>query len=117
MRVRIPECQHAERGPCPHSGCRYHEPRCAGRCVLVHVALAGPLTGRQVAARLGVSHQRVAQLEARALRKLAALSPDARAELLSALRHLDGRQVAVEPAEGEALDLSDRDAWRPWVKR
>jgi|GEM_PF-6729435 len=63
--------------PCPYESCRYHLSAEAESCAL-DVADRGPQDLKSIAGLLGVSMQRVQQIETRALRTMAFRARDHR---------------------------------------
>ncbi len=85
-----------DRGACEQIGCRYHLDRDRRRghqlpeaCAL-EVADSGARTLEQISALLGITRERVRQIEARALRRLRARYPTTLARLLAGWAHADG---------------------------
>lgn len=64
------DCEAGER-PCPWSSCRYHLGDAAADSCALDVADRGERTHEQIASLLGVTRQRVQQLEVQALAKVA----------------------------------------------
>ena len=80
--------------PCPHTGCRYHLPTA---CAL-DVADEGAHTLAEVADLLGISRERVRQIEATAYRRLAVLH--GRSTLVDILSRDDATGYDLPPDPG-----------------
>lgn len=90
-----------ERRPCPHVTCRYHLPD--GDCALDH-ADNGPRSHAEIGAMLGVSRERVVQIERAAAQKLLRVAgPDLLRELLDRSSPEEGHPLrrAEDGGEGE----------------
>lgn len=85
------------------------------------IAIVGPMPLHVIGAAIGVSPERVRQIEAQAIRKLRALPPEAMTKLREIWQHVESRpgNTRIEPEELRDEDTDTemwRRAWRKFAK-